>query len=140
MKKQYLPALIMITVAGAAIFGQDILAIFRGMSPLEMLQTLITYLLHIAIGTVAAVVIFGLPKIVQPWTRTLRWKQRQERRGWRSGPNAQWQQTTPRIRMPRLNATLTLPSQKRPATFRQAQGTATRIPPAQDGGHLKIKW
>ena len=101
MKKEFLFMLAFIAIAGAALFLDQALAALRGMNPLEMIQAIWTFILHVTVGTICATVIFGLPKIVQPWLKTFRWKQRQARRHWQAGPNAQWKQTP---RMPRLTA------------------------------------
>lgn len=111
MNKTYLSFLALVGVAGAAIFWQDVAAYFMGMSPLEALKTIVTYFLHLAIGTVAAVVVFGLPKVIQPW---MRYFKRHQRNKWRSGPNAQWQTKAPRVQAPKLTATLTMPKQAAP--------------------------
>lgn len=132
MKKEFLLMLIFIAIAGMALFFDQALAALRGMSPLEMIQAIWTFILHVTVGTICATVIFGLPKIVQPWLKTFRWKQRQARRHWHAGPNAQWKQT-PRVRMPRLNATLTLPRQSNPQPN-------PRPLPQVEGEELNIRW
>lgn len=125
MNKTYLSFLALVGVAGAAIFWQDLAAYFMGMSPLEALKTIVTYLLHLAVGTVAAVVVFGLPKIVQPW---MRYFKKHQRNKWRSGPNAQWQPKTPRAPAQKLTATLTMPKQTSPR------------PSTKQPRKLNIKW
>ncbi len=79
--KHYLTILTLIALAAAALFWKQVLGIFAGMSVLESLDMIVTYLLHIAVGTIAAVMVFGIPKIVMPWYRMFRRKQRFMRRG-----------------------------------------------------------
>lgn len=132
--KQYTSALILVLIGGAAVFWQDIAAVFAGMSPLDALKTIATYLLHLAVGTVAAVVIFGLPKIIQPWVRYFK---RHQRSKWRGGPNAQWQPKHPR--MPRLTAEQKFWLMMARANQNKRPSTSPRT--AQDGGRrLHIKW
>lgn len=106
MKKETLVLLGLIAVAGLALFFDDVAAWLGGMTPLEAVKQIATFILHVTVGTVAATALFGLPKIVKPWMRMLK---RRQRRAWRSGPDAQWQTRTPSVRMPKLTATLTLP-------------------------------
>lgn len=138
MNKTYLSFLALVGVAGAAIFWEDVAAYFRGMSPLEAVKIITTYLLHLAVGTVAAVVIFGLPKIIQPW---MRYFKRHQKNKWRSGPNAQWQQRPPR--MPRLTAEQKfwlMMARANQAGGRQSARPNPRPLPQGEGEKLNIKW
>ena len=96
MKKEHLIILGMTALGGAALFFDDALAFFAGMSPLEAVKTIFTFILHVAVGTIAATVALGLPKIVRPWLKMLKRRQRQ---AWRAGPNAQWRVQTPKMRL-----------------------------------------
>lgn len=118
MRKEILIFLGLIAVAGLALFFDDVLAYFNGMTPLEAIQQIFTFILHVTIGTVCGYVVFGLPAIVKPWVRMLR---RNRRHAWRSGPNAQWAKT-PRQPTPKLTATLTMP---RPTAPRPTQAEST---------------
>ena len=79
--KQYITILSLIALAAVALFWQQVWGIFAGMTVLESLDMIVTYILHVAIGTIAAVVIFGLPAIIMPWVRMFRKRQRAIRRG-----------------------------------------------------------
>jgi len=79
--KQYLTVLALLALAAAALFWKQIWSIFAGMSVLESLDMIVTYILHVAVGTIAAVFLFGLPAIIMPWVRMFRKRQRAIRRG-----------------------------------------------------------
>lgn len=79
--KQYLTILALLALAAAALFWKQIWGIFAGMSVLESLDMIVTYILHVAVGTIAAVFLFGLPAIIMPWVRMFRKRQRAIRRG-----------------------------------------------------------
>ncbi len=79
--KQMIAILSLIALAAAALFWKQVWSVFAGMTVLESLDMIVTYILHIAVGTIAAVVFFGIPKIVMPWYRMFQRKQRAMRRG-----------------------------------------------------------
>lgn len=79
--KQAITVLSLIALAAAALFWRQVWSIFAGMSVLESLEYIVTFILHVAVGTVAAYVVVGLPAIVKPWVRMFRQKQRGMRRG-----------------------------------------------------------
>ncbi len=80
MLKSFTVVLVILLIIGAALFWNQIVDVFQSMSPLEALQVITTYLLHIAVGTICVVIIAGVPQILGPWLKTFRWKQRQARR------------------------------------------------------------
>jgi hypothetical protein len=79
---------------GTVLFADQVLAIFHGMSPLEAMQFIWSFVLHVAVTTIVGYVVVGLPKIVKPWLRMTR-KQRRSRIG--------MQQVVSAPKMPRLN-------------------------------------
>lgn len=98
MKRSELIILLgLVLVVAAVLFWDQVKDIFAGMTPLEAMQTVVQYILHVVVITIFGYVIFGLPAILKPWLKMLR---RSPRR-WRSGPNAQWQKAP---RMPKLTA------------------------------------
>jgi hypothetical protein len=142
MKKEILLVLVLIALIGAALFYDQVWAFFRGMGPLEAIQMIWQFVLHVTVGTILAYVLYTLPEIVKPWLRVFRQKQRQARRLWRSGPNAQWKSQTPRA--PRLNA-----SQQFWLMMARANGRtkppAARFPAQPGTGNeneptMRIKW
>lgn len=108
MKKEILIFFGLIAVAGLAMFFDDVMAYFNGMTPLEAIKQIFTFVLHVTVGTVCGYVVFGLPAIAKPWMQMLR---RKRRASWRSGPNAHWQAKVPRVQAPKLTATLNIPKQ-----------------------------
>lgn len=81
MSKHVLIVLAFVAAIGGLVFADQVMSLFQGMTPLEMLQTLWTFVLHMAVTTALGYVVIGLPKIAQPWLRALRWKQKAVRRG-----------------------------------------------------------
>jgi len=80
MKKPFVIVLVIVLVIAAVIFYDQVLAIFQGMSALEAMQTILTFVLHVAVVTILSYVAFTLPEIVKPWLQALRWKRRSARR------------------------------------------------------------
>jgi hypothetical protein len=97
MKREVMIVLGLVLVAAAVLFWDQIMSAFAGMTPLEAMQTIVQYILHVTVITIFGFLIFGLPEIVKPWIEMLK---RAPKR-WRSGPNAQWQKAP---RMPKLTA------------------------------------
>lgn len=100
MNKHIMIVLFFILGIGAALYVEDILAVFHGMGPLQALEFILNYVLHVAVVTIVAFVAFGLPKLVQPWMKLLRQKRKAVRRGEivRRAPSAP--------RLPRMNKEL----------------------------------
>jgi len=80
MKREYAVFISIVLVAGAALFYDQILAIFGGMSVIESMKFIVTFLLHVTVGTICAYVLFGLPEIIKPWMRMLRQKRKTARK------------------------------------------------------------
>ena len=71
---------IVVLVIGAVFFHDQVLAIFHGMTALEAMQTILTFVLHVVVVTILSYVAFTLPKIFKPWLQALRWKRHDARR------------------------------------------------------------
>ncbi len=67
-------------VIAAALFWREVVGIFAGMTPLEAMQQIVTFILHVAVATIAAYAVATVPEFVKPWMRTFRFRQRQSRR------------------------------------------------------------
>jgi len=80
MKKSFLILAVVAVVIGATLFYDQVLAIFHGMSALEAMQTIVTFVLHVMVVTILSYVAFTLPEIFKPWLQALRWKRRAVRR------------------------------------------------------------
>ena len=61
-------------------FYDQVLAIFAGMTVIDSLKFIVQFILHVAVGTIAAYVVYTLPEILKPWMRTMR-KSRRGGRG-----------------------------------------------------------
>lgn len=80
MKSNGLIVLCIIAVIGAALFGDQVIALFVGMSPLESLQVIVKFILHVAVATIVSYVALTAPELFKPWMRTLRRNRRTARR------------------------------------------------------------
>lgn len=80
MKGSLLIVLCILAVIGAALFGDQVMALFAGMTPLEALRTIVTFVLHVAVATIFATLALGLPTLIEPWVRMLKQKRRAARR------------------------------------------------------------
>lgn len=96
-RKDFMILLAIVSVIGAILYYEQILAIFRGMSPLEALKTIVTFVLHVSVTAIVSYVAISLPKITRPWLKALRSQRRRVKRQ----PAVQ-QQPSPRA--PRLTS------------------------------------
>ena len=81
MKKEHLIFLGVLLVIGVILFFDQVLALFQGMSPLEAMQKIFSFILHVVVVTILSYVAFTLPEIVKPWLRMVRRRGRAHRRG-----------------------------------------------------------
>jgi hypothetical protein len=79
--KNFMIVLGVIVVIAAALFWREVLGLFAGMSPLEAMQQIVTFILHVAVATIAAYAVMTVPEFLKPWMQTFRFRQRQARRG-----------------------------------------------------------
>ncbi len=79
--KNFMIVLGVIVVIAAALFWREVLALFAGMSPLGAMQQIVTFILHVAVATIAAYAVMTVPEFLKPWLQTFRFRQRQARRG-----------------------------------------------------------
>jgi len=71
-KKGVLILSVIALVVGAVFFGDQVLSTFRGMSPLEAMKFIVTFILHITAGTIAAYMLYNLPEIFGPFVKLLK--------------------------------------------------------------------
>lgn len=93
-----------LAMIGGLVFYNQVVAIFAEMTPLEALNTIITFVLHVAVVTIAVWAVTTLPDLVKPWMRALKWKRKQAKRG---GPSTILRQRSGqalRTRTPRLTS------------------------------------
>ena len=76
MNKHILIIITFVLGIGAVLFADQVLAIFHGMSPLEAMRTIWTFVLHVAVTTILGYVVVGLPAIAKPWLRMFRQKRK----------------------------------------------------------------
>jgi hypothetical protein len=79
--RNFVIILSVIVVIAAALFWREVVGVFAGMSPLEAIQQIVTFILHVAVATIAAYAVMTVPEFIKPWMRTFRLHQRQARRG-----------------------------------------------------------
>lgn len=78
--KNFVILLSVIVVIAAALFWREVAGIFAGMSPLEAMRQIVTFILHVAVATILAYAAMTIPEFIKPWLRTFRFRQRQARR------------------------------------------------------------
>ncbi len=78
--KNFVILLSVIVVIAAALFWREVTGIFAGMSPLEAMRQIVTFILHVAVATILAYAAMTIPEFIKPWLRTFRFRQRQARR------------------------------------------------------------
>jgi hypothetical protein len=81
MNKHTLIIITFVLGIGAVLFADQLLAIFHGMSPLQAMQMIWTFVLHVAVTTIVGYVVVGLPAIVKPWLRMFLRKRKATHRG-----------------------------------------------------------
>ena len=79
VKKDFVPVLAVILVVGAILFHEQVLAIFRGMSPLDAMQFIMKFVLHATVVTVLSYIVLSIPKMARPFFRMLRGRHRHRR-------------------------------------------------------------
>lgn len=58
-----------ILVIAAALFYDQVLAVFSGMTTLEALKFIATFILHVVTTTICGYIFIALPEIIKPWLR-----------------------------------------------------------------------
>lgn len=95
MKKAFLILSGIALLIGVVFFYDQVLAIFKGMTVLEAMKFIVTFVLHVVVVTICMYTLYTLPEIVGPWLKTLRWKRRAARRN-RSGQKV-YKQHSPKL-------------------------------------------
>lgn len=119
MKQFFLVMSGLALLIGGVFFYDQILAIFKGMTVLESMQFIVTFILHVVVATICMYVLYTLPEIVGPWLKTLQQKRRALRRGRLPHPTGR----SPK--MPRLTNDVVL----RAMLMSQMQTKSTRSAP-----------
>lgn len=81
--KNWILVLGFMALVGTGLFWEDVYAIFAGMTAMQALDVIVTFLLKVGALSVISFVVYNLPHAIKPWLRTFRWRQRQARRGGR---------------------------------------------------------
>jgi len=99
MKQDWMIVMCILLALGGILFYDQVLTVFHGMSVLEAMQTIVQFVLHVAVVTIISYVVFTAPALIKPWVRMLTKRQRSMQRG-----RAIAQQTPSRKQSaPRLN-------------------------------------
>jgi hypothetical protein len=61
-------------IAGVLVFWREVLALFIGMTVIEILKQIVTFALHVAWVTILVYAMTTLPEMVKPWMRFLKRK------------------------------------------------------------------
>ncbi len=97
MNKPLMIFILIALVVGGALYADQILALFHGMSVLESLQFIWQFVLHVAVITIVVYLLQTLPEFVKPWSKVLGLKWQLRMRQMRKG---RWSETpkTPRAK------------------------------------------
>jgi hypothetical protein len=118
MKPAMKNAMIVLTIIlliAVVLFWREVWGIFAGMSVLEAMNTIVTFILHVAVATIAVYALTLIPEYVMPWLKVFKIKQRQDRKARRHG-----RMPEPIARAPRLNVNkvlLSLLARQAPSAF-----------------------
>jgi hypothetical protein len=94
-RKDFMIVLVIIVLIGAFLFHDQILARFQGMSPMEAMKFIVSFVIHVAVATIVSNIAYTLPEFVKPWMMMMRTNRRRVRR-------QPTQQKQPRQRSQRL--------------------------------------
>jgi uncharacterized membrane protein YcjF (UPF0283 family) len=97
--KNFMIVLTIILLIAVVLFWREVWGIFAGMSVLEAMNTIVTFILHVAVATIAVYALTLIPEYVMPWLKVFKIKQRQARKARRHGRIPE-----PTVKAPRLNA------------------------------------
>jgi hypothetical protein len=79
-RKDFMIVLVIIVLIGAFLFHDQILASFQGMSPMEAMKFIVSFVLHVAVATIVSYIAYTLPEFVKPWMNMMRTNRRRGRR------------------------------------------------------------
>lgn len=96
--KRLFPFLILLLMIAAVLFWRQVWGLFAGMTVLEAMGTIVQFILHVTVATLAGYAVMLVPEYVMPWLKAFRWKQHTVRRARRRG-----QESVPVMKMPRFN-------------------------------------
>ena len=96
--KRLFPFLILLLMIAAVLFWRQVWGLFAGMTVLEAMGTIVQFILHVTVATLAGYAVMLVPEFVTPWLKAFRWKQRTVRRARRHR-----QESVPVMKAPRLN-------------------------------------
>ena len=96
--KRLFPFLILLLMIAAVLFWRQVWGLFAGMTVLEAMGTIVQFILHVTVATLAGYAVMLVPEYVAPWLKAFRWKQRTVRRARRHG-----QEAAPVMKAPRMN-------------------------------------
>jgi hypothetical protein len=134
MKRFVMTVSILGLIIGVTIFPEQVLGLFRGKSPLESMQMIATFILHVVTVTIGLWVVYTLPEIFGPWMKVVRGKILslrigKKRRGLETPPHSVGQ------RMPRLTTAQMLQM----LMMQQSQRSPRRDMPNQPAGQDEIR-
>lgn len=79
--KFFMTILTVILMAAAALFYEQIWALFSGMTVLEAMEMIVQFILHAVVATIVGYAAMTVPEFIKPWMKLHRRNQRAIRRG-----------------------------------------------------------
>jgi len=128
-KKDVLILSVIAMVVGAVFFGDQVLSIFRGMSPLEAMKFIVNFLLHVVVLSILSFLLYGLVEFAGPVMKLIRGRGSKVQR--RRGTEVQ------KVQAPRLNTNQAL---RMFALKEMMKGSRRESPPTapQDDNQLRF--
>jgi hypothetical protein len=83
MNNPFVIFLSIVLIVSGSLFYDQVLAIFRAMTPLEAMQQIATFVLHVIVVTILGYVAITVNHIVRPWVRMFQQKQRTVQKNFR---------------------------------------------------------
>ena len=121
--KRAFPFLLLLLMIAAVLFWRQVWGLFAGMTVLEAMGTIVQFILHVTVATLAGYAVMLVPEYVTPWLKAFRWKQRTVRRARRHR-----QESVPVMKVPRLNSlVMSLLAKQAPSAFGISPKRRTRL-------------
>lgn len=79
--KNFITFLLVIVFIACTLFWRQVWDIFAGMTVLESLNTIVTFILHVTVATIATYAAVTLTEFIKPWLKAFRKSKRAQRRG-----------------------------------------------------------
>jgi MFS superfamily sulfate permease-like transporter len=118
MKSSMKTAMVVLTfilAIAVVLFWRQVWGIFAGMSVLEAMNTIVTFILHVTVATISVYALTLIPEYVLPWLKVFRIKQRRAMKARRHGRMPEQAVKAPRMNFNKM--LLSLLARQAPSAF-----------------------